>query len=555
MKQDLSELDSQIFSAFAGTSERRYVYLCNMRTNMSRWSVNAVEYFGLPGEYMENAGSIWEKHIHPDDRAEYRRQIDDIFSGRADTHSFEYRAKNRQGEYVTCTCTGHVIRGKNGKPDLFAGTIENHGIMDTIDATTNLYNIYEFKKKLSNLQEGTSVAVLMVAINRFSDINDLYGYDKGNEVLKELAYLFLTYARHQGIVYRMDGARFAFLFENQDRHWIERFYGQLRTELKSQELICGKPIAITLSGGALITEEHTDVHTVMTGLSYTLSRSKHEYHGELVFFDNSGQGSGRDNLELLETLRHCVLNGCKGFYLVYQPIIRVADEKISGMEALLRWKGGNYGEVPPGVFIPWLENDACFYELGNWILERALRESKPIVEVMPEFIVNVNVAYPQMERPGFLDALRDILQKEGFPPGNLCIELTERCRTLEQDYLTNQVKRMKEMGIQVALDDFGTGFSSLNVLSYLPVDTLKIDRGFVSDIANKHANQVIVRSVSQCANDLGVKVCMEGIENRQLVDFLRPYGAGTYQGYYFSRPISIEELKEKYITQLSAKEE
>lgn len=545
MKLDISGLDSQIFSAISDTSNRRYVYMCNMDTNVSRWSKGAVEYFGLPGEYMFDAGSIWEEHIHPDDRPVYHQQIDDIFSGRSRRHYFEYRAKNKKGEYVTCTCTGTVLKGEDGKPDFFAGTIENHGIMDNVDATTGLYNIYEFSRKISDSDKNGGV--LIVGVNRFSDINDLYGYDMGNVVLKSLAQRFLCLVRQKGYVYRMDGARFAFYFENKDKAWMEQFYAMLKKDIKEQPLIEDKPIAITFSAGALMFGEKTDVHSVLTGLSYALSQSKHVHHGELVFFDSDGVDSGKRNLELLETLRHSVLHGCKGFYMCYQPIIDVKDEKIIGMEALLRWKHEVFGEVPPGIFIPWLENDACFYELGNWILERSLTEAKPIVDKYPKFVVNVNVAYPQMERMGFLDALADILSRTDFPPENLCIELTERCRTLKQEYLTRQVKKIKAMGVKVALDDFGTGFSSLNVLSYLPVDTLKIDRGFVAGITEKQANQIIVRSVSQCANELGVKVCMEGIEDRELVDFLKPYGAGSYQGYYFSRPISIEALKEKYI--------
>ncbi|MEI3229275.1 MAG: EAL domain-containing protein [Lachnospiraceae bacterium] len=299
--------------------------------------------------------------------------------------------------------------------------------------------------------------------------------------------------------------------------------------------------------GAVILDDNAGIHSVLTGLSYAFSLSKHDRHGELVFFDTDTMDHGRRNLELLETLRHSVLNGCRGFYLNYQPIVSVEDETIIGMEALLRWKNDRFGEVPPGFFIRWLENDACFYELGNWILERALTEGKPIIEKWKDFLINVNIAYPQMERVGFIEALSSILEKAEFPPENLCIELTERCRTLEQNFLTQQIKQIKDMGIKVALDDFGTGFSSLDVLSYLPVDTLKIDRGFVAGISEKVANQVIVRSVAQCANELGVKVCVEGIEDRELADFLKPYGPGSYQGYYFSRPISIEKLKEKYM--------
>lgn len=545
---DISGLDSQVFLAITDTSDRNYVYMCNMQTNVSRWSKNAVDYFGLPGEYMYDAGSIWEQHVHPDDVEVYRKQIDDIFSGRSQKHHFEYRAKNKTGEYVTCTCIGRVLKGDGSRPDLFAGTIENHGIMDNIDATTNLYNIYELSNKiLFGIQCRKNICLLMVGVNHFSDINDIYGYDTGNVILKTIAADFLDAVHYQGSVYRMDGVRFAFYFENKDKEWITEFYDELKQNIKKQQILNEKPIAITFSAGAVILDDNAGIHSVLTGLSYAFSLSKHDRHGELVFFDTDTMDHGRCNLELLETLRHSVLNGCKGFYLNYQPIVSVEDETIIGMEALLRWKNDRFGEVPPGVFIRWLENDACFYELGNWILERALTEGKPIIEKWKDFVINVNIAYPQMERVGFIEALSSILEKVEFPPENLCIELTERCRTLEQNFLTQQIKQIKDMGIKVALDDFGTGFSSLDVLSYLPVDTLKIDRGFVAGISEKVANQVIVRSVAQCANELGVKVCVEGIEDRELADFLKPYGPGSYQGYYFSRPISIEKLKEKYM--------
>ncbi len=545
---DISGLDSQVFSAITDTSDRNYVYMCNMQTNVSRWSKNAVDYFGLPGEYMYDAGSIWEQHVHPDDIAVYREQIDDIFSGRSQKHHFEYRAKNKTGEYVTCTCIGRVLKGEGSRPDLFAGTIENHGIMDNIDATTNLYNIYELSNKiLFGIQCRKNICLLMVGVNHFSDINDIYGYDTGNVILKTIAADFLDAVHYQGSVYRMDGVRFAFYFENKNKEWITEFYDELKQNIKKQQILKEKPIAITFSAGAVILDDNAGIHSVLTGLSYAFSLSKHDRHGELVFFDTDTMDHGRRNLELLENLRHSVLNGCKGFYLNYQPIVSVEDETIIGMEALLRWKNDRFGEVPPGVFIRWLENDACFYELGNWILERALTEGKPIIGKWKDFVINVNIAYPQMERVGFIEALSSILEKVEFPPENLCIELTERCRTLEQNFLTQQIKQIKDMGIKVALDDFGTGFSSLDVLSYLPVDTLKIDRGFVAGISEKIANQVIVRSVAQCANELGVKVCVEGIEDRELADFLKPYGPGSYQGYYFSRPISIEKLKEKYM--------
>ena len=548
MELDKSVLDSQVFTAFADTSKKRYIYMCNMETGVSRWSRYAIEYFGLPDEYMYNAGAVWLDNVHPDDREVYTREMDLIFSGQKDKFELEYKAKNKDGEYVVCTGRGLVIKGENGQPDLFAGTIVNHSIIDDIDAVSGLYNIYGFWKYMRRICEyNENISILEVSVNNFTDINEKYGYEFGNYLIKKISELFLSKVRNNGYVFRMDGVRFAFIFTDKDEEWIKNFYIELQVELKEKNIAYKDKFTTTISGGAVIAPENIDEYSILASVSYALSKSKHERHGQLVFFDNTTLESNRKNLELLEALRHCVLNDCEGFYICYQPLVSAKEEQLVGMEALLRWKHETFGEVPPGMFIPWLENDACFYDLGNWILERALTEGKSILEKYPDFIINVNIAYTQLENIGFRDAVERILERTGFPAKNLCLELTERCRVLDREYLKHEIEYFKSIGIKIAIDDFGTGFSSLNLLSELPVDTLKIDRGFVLDIEDRPANQAIVEAVTLCARKLGVKVCIEGVETRKLIDFLEQYGAHSYQGYYYSKPIRREEFIQKYV--------
>ncbi len=548
MELDKSVLDSQVFTAFAETSKKRYIYMCNMDTGVSRWSKYAIEYFDLPGEYMYNAGAVWLDYVHPDDREVYTQEMDLIFSRQQDAFELEYRARNKDGEYVVCTGRGLVIKGEDGQPDLFAGTIENHGIIDDIDAVSGLYNIYGFWKYTKLTRDyKENMSILEVSINNFGDINEKYGYEFGNYLIKKIAELFLNKVRKNGFVFRMDGVRFAFIFKGKDEEWIKNFYSELQVELKEKNIAYKDKFTTTISGGAVIAPESIDEYSILASVSYALSKSKHERHGQLVFFDNTTLESNRKNLELLEALRHSVLNDCEGFYICYQPLVSAKEERLVGMEALLRWKHETFGEVPPGMFIPWLENDACFYDLGNWILERALTEGKSILEKYPDFVINVNIAYTQLENIGFRDAVARILAGTGFPAKNLCLELTERCRVLDKEYLKREIEYFKSIGIKIAIDDFGTGFSSLNLLSELPVDTLKIDRGFVLDIEDKPANQAIVEAVSLCARKLGVKVCIEGVETRKLIDFLEQYGAHSYQGYYYSKPIRKEEFIQKYV--------
>ena len=303
---------------------------------------------------------------------------------------------------------------------------------------------------------------------------------------------------------------------------------------------------INISGGAVQFTGDFDEYAVQNGARYALQQSKYEMGSELVLFNNERVEDNQNTLELIEHIRNCIIDDFKGFYLTFQPIMSADTETVIGAEALLRWKCEPFGEVPPGRFIPWLENDPSFFELGNWILKTAMTEAKVLLENHPDFVLNVNVAYPQMARHNFRNSVREILAQTGYPPQNLCLELTERCRHLEVGYLRREIERLKELGIHFAMDDFGTGFSSLDLLAAIPVDTLKIDRGFVRDIETNTANQHIVKAVTGCAQDMGVHVCLEGLEDRKMINFTKKYHVYSYQGYYFSKPIVMEEFIDKY---------
>ncbi len=545
---DKSELDNRLFDGFAAASDRNYIYICNMKTGVSRWDKKAVEYFGLPGEYMKNAGSVWEEHIHPDDREAYRKDIDEVFSGKKVTHMMDYRAENLEGEYVLCTCRGVVMRGNDDEADIFVGSIVNHSISDNVDAVTNLYNVYGFRQYFRFFQESRKKgSILLVGINNFSEINDIYGYQVGDHVLRVFGEKLVKEMSEYGPVYRMDGVRFSCCLQEESEAKISAIYEKIKRMAGHDIFLDGERIAITVSGGVVIMNSNYDESSVVTSARYSLEQSKHEKHGELVFFNDSLLADNRKNLELMGALRKSILNDFDGFFLCYQPVIGAESEDLVGAEALLRWEKEPFGLVPPGLFIPWLENDPSFFDLGNWILERAMTESKGILEKYPNFVLNVNIAFPQLARIRFRQSIKEILDRTGFPPKNLCLELTERCRQLEVSYLREEIDYLKSLDIKIAMDDFGTGFSSLNLLKDLPVDTLKIDRGFVCDIQGNVANQEIVRAISSCASNLDIHICMEGLEDRNMVDYMSRFSPYSYQGFYYSRPIPMNDFYDKYM--------
>lgn len=548
MIQNSSEFADKMFEAFALTSKNSYIFLCNMWTDVSRWSKNAVEYFGLPGEYMEGAGAIWEQHIHPEDRQKYRDDIDAVFSGKKDRHEIEYRAKDKDGNYVVCSCSGMVINDADGNPAYFAGTITNHGIIDNIDPTTGLYNLYEFLHALRLLRERKrKYKVLLLGISRFSAINDTYGYNFGNEVIKAFSTCLREQLQRTSQLYRMDGTRFAICSLDMSMEKIKALYSRIQEIAKNGLEVRGNHISLTICGGAVNVEDSSiSEHAVYTAARYASDTSKKEKYGELIIVHNDElkDKEANKNFKLLGVLRNCVLNDCNGFYLAYQPVVSSENGKLMGMEALLRWKGAPYGEVPPGVFIPWLEKDTVFFELGNWILKQALTEGKEFLKDNPHLTLNINLSYAQLERSEFRNSFVGILLGTGFPPDHLCVELTERCRFLDINFLRNEIIFLKSYGIKIALDDFGTGFASLDLLRELPVDCIKIDRSFVVEIEKSQVTQSIVRALTNCAQELGIDVCVEGIEDQQSMEYMKQYPSTSYQGFYFSRPIPKDKFKE-----------
>jgi diguanylate cyclase (GGDEF)-like protein len=546
MSLNKTGLTDRIFDAFAATATNKYIYICNMETGVSRWSKNAVEYFGLPSEYMLEAGEIWAEHIHPEDREMYKKDIDAVFAGKQQQHALEYRARNKDGNYVVCTCNGVVLHGDKGNPDLFAGTLINHGIIDNVDPVTSLYNLYEFLNQVrQHRSEKDKFCALMVGITQFKEINYAYSYAFGNSVLKAYGEQLKQMVRGYGSVFRMDAARFAMILNTTDPETVKRVYK--RAVLLGKKLtVEGTKLPLDICGGAyILTSGNIGEYAVQSSITYAMEQSKYEKHGELVFFDSDVDGASLRDLELLSCLRRSVADNCRGFYLCYQPLIEARTGVVVGMEALARWHSEAYGEVSPGRFIPMLENEPCFYELSNWILEQALRDVARILPYKKDFFVNVNISYTQLQRHTFRDDVMAALDRTGVPPENLRLELTERCRQLNMDFLRGELNFFRNHGIRIVLDDFGTGTASLNLVAELPLDGMKIDQSFVLRILNQPANSVIVESTVGCANKLGVEVCLEGVENEQIRQFVLQYPVQLHQGFHYAKPMVIDKLLEE----------
>jgi len=538
---------NRIFDTFAVTSRSRYVFVYDMEKNIARWSKNAVEYFGLTGEYVYNARSVWETRIHVDDKDKYNEYMDAAFMGQKVEANIEYRAKNRNGEFVVCSCRGVVIKDYAGKPVFYACSIINKGIVDNNDPITLLPNQYEMLNHMRSLKTMKhEYIILMINFIDFADVNRKYGYMRGNNILRALATKLRQETQGWGKAYRGEGTIMAFISDTMDIDEIKKLYGRLRTFIRDNLSIEGKKVGAEIGGGAIIsTDFEIDEHSIYTSAKYALDHSKTQRHGNLIIFHNDQLDNNRRSIELVDAVRNCVINGFDGFHLEYQPIFSVTDNRLVGMEVFVRWQKEPFGEVSPSEFLPWLEQDSVFYSLGNWILENALRDAIGIRKEKRDFYLCVNLAFMQLERSDFRTTLIEILRKIGYPATGLCLELAPSSRQLGLEHLKSQIEFLKSCGIRIGLDV--SDFASLDYVRHLPIDLINLVPAVTGGIAGNLSTRYMVEAITSFTHRLGIRTCYTGIEDEETLNIAKSYPISEMMGYHLGRPSKIDNFKELYL--------
>ncbi len=548
MKKNSSKRLDNMFDALSIASEGSYVYVCDIKNNISRWSDTAVNYYGLPNRYITDTDEVWLEHIHPEDLENYTKSIRGVFSGELANHDIQYRVKDASGSYSICTCKGSIIWDDNNEPEYFCGVIRNHNDLNYIDQVTGFRNLYGFLDDVKGITSSLHTKlIIMIGLSSFSNINDLYGYSFGNRALQILSRKIIEMYPDNSIIYKMDGTRFAVISDGFTIEEAEQVYNELNHFLRTDFFVDGQRIVLSLNGGAILSEEFDiSSQAYYSCLRYAYYQSKHKKCGSFVVFDNIVNADNRGFIRRINVIRNSIAEGCKGFYLCYQPIVSSETEKINGVEALIRWQSEELGTISPADFIPVLEQDALFPELGKWILRQAMTDGKKFLEKNPDMTVSVNLSYTQLEKNGFVNDLFEIIEQTGFPSNQLCLEITERCRTLDMGLLKNMFCGFRNKGIKIAVDDFGTGFASLDFLRAVPVDVVKIDREYVKNIKTNITDKSSVQFISDLAGAFSANVCAEGIETDEIRLCVREYNKiGSLQGYYYSKPVTAEEILKK----------
>lgn len=541
-------LDNYLFEAFAAASDNIYIYVNDMKQDLSRWSKGTVDYFGLEGEYIYNAKDMWLEHIHPDDRQIYIDDINAVFSGKSAHHNCQYRAKNKYGKYIWVECRGSIIRDDEGNPAVFAGLMTRIDHQSKYDSLTHLLTGYE----LIRTSLGDSGALMILGIDNFRNINSQHGLVYGNKVLLHLSELLTSYAG-EAVVYRFRGDEFAIYSKTACAYDMEALYHKVYDDCKK-----GKPDddiqSYLISAGIVdITPSCNDTTEILGRAELSLAHAKEENASHVCIFSPEIEQKHMRRTMISEALNKSIENDFEGFNLVYQPIFENSGNTIISCEALLRWSPNDVriGACYPDEFIPILENTGGIIPVGYFVMKEAIRQAAEWRKKYKKFSVSFNVSYLQLQDPDFVPAIIKTVNMYHLDTSSVIVELTESVLAADTDMVRNSFELLKQNGIKIALDDFGTGNSSFWTLHNINIDILKLDQSFIRGLNNgeKRIDYAIVESVGLMCNRIGCKTIAEGVENNEIWKMINKFEFTGLQGYLFSRPVdtdSFEELLEKY---------
>lgn len=539
-----SQIFQEMISRISKLSQDSYLMVTDMQHNLTFVPESTAEFLGIPSGWCEDGYKIvLEKSVHPYDCPEYTEEMKKRLRG-INLENDLYIRMGKDKKYVMTQIITDMIL-EQGKNRYFIVLLRNQNVIPEIDPLTDLYGQVKFEKDIVDyIQQGRKVAVLEIEIDHMNDINILYGTNYSDRIQKVLAYRFIYMMDADKAVYRMGNSNYAFILRDASREEAAAFLEKIRARLEESVVLENNHFDLKIYASGIILDHYGgEISTVQSKLEYVLGKMRTRRDHKLMFFNDLVQINGDVDLDLMKVIHQSVLNQCDGFYVEYQPVVHAQTGEIVGAEALVRWKKEPYGIVPPGMFIDWLESNPCMYDLGNFVLKQALTDAVEFRKSNPDFFINVNMSAKQLERKTFCGVVMALLKETGFPAGQLCLELTERCRSMPVSVMEEKLLYLKQHGVRLAMDDYGTGSASSSVLLQTPMDEIKIDMSFIRGITDNQTKQALVRSMVDFANKADLKSCLEGVEDEKLQNYLRSFGATWFQGYYYSRPVQAAAMQ------------
>lgn len=496
--------------------------------------------------------------LHPDDLAEARSRYLNHLNEHQPNFEVECRCRHANGSYVWLKINGHSQYDDAGNMVRVIGSVKDiserkhaenriHELAYS-DPLTGLANRNSFERQYAELlvaaeKQNNKLAVLLLDLDRFKLINDSYGNQSGDLVLRHAASTIKSTVKSGDLVARLGGDEFEIVMPNvRNKEEALETANRILSKLSEPFYENDREYYISCSIGIALYPEHgADTVTLSRNANLAMHQAK-ETGGNCRIY-SPGAGVFRTHrLEMENQLRKALARDEMVVY--YQPQYDLDRGSIYGAEALLRWNSPEFGLVSPDVFIPIAESTGLIIPIGEWVMREAcMLSSNRSSQGQDPLKVSVNISARQLNHPDFVGTVRQVLAETGCRPDHLCLEITESMMLKDIDYSMKIVNELIRLGVSVSVDDFGTGYSSLSMLKRFPISELKIDKSFIKDMTLSGEDRAIVHAIIKLSQIMSLKVVAEGVETIEQLETLSELGADIIQGYYISKPLPVQELE------------
>lgn len=528
------------FDALQNSADE-YLFAMDVSTGQVMLSKNFVRDFNFPDAIVEDFATLLTPFVWHDDREILEDAIAQLDSATPGVEIFgEFRLLNRNGEYGWVTLRMTAGADEFGQPELVAGVIARMDLKLKADYVTGLLNrnaFYSDLRKELNSSPNARGAVIFVGLDNFQLISETYGYEFGDNALKQLAQDITNILPPDIRLYKLDNDMFAFYVSDVYPEEIEIIFSSIQLCMREIRNIEDTIFCTASGGAAFYPDDADDVINLTRYAEVALEFARQKGKDQVAFFDTEYYDRWRYDIGMQNLMQNSIARGCEDFFLCYQPQVDAKTGKLVGAEALLRWYDRDGSVVAPMQFIPLLERSRMIIPVGHWIIENAVKTAKRWHEFMPNFEISVNISLYQLEEQMFYDFVKDCIDRYQIDPRTLVFELTESNKVYDWDYVNKQFNAFHELGIKIAMDDFGMGYANLAFLKNFKCNQVKIDRFFVENIVNSEYDRQIIKHVIMMCHAVGMEVVIEGVEDEATYIFLRDVcNADVIQGFYFGYP-------------------
>ncbi len=535
------------------------IWIWDLETNRVEWNSRSLEMLGYHCKIdQENYKSMsFFERIHPSDVEKVRLELKKSLQKNC-IFQQSFRMKKKGGSYIWVKISGDIIRSHSGDKKHLVGSInditENVNYQNQIkylayhDVLTSIPNrraITELINKKISLEYNNRFAICLIDLNRFKIVNDTFGHQCGDALIQHTAKCIQSILSPHDAIARFGGDEFILLLENLSFDDVPKISNSIKIALEQPLLWNGKEILASASMGYAFYPKHGDsTNELIKRSDFAMYKAKKDSQNFAVY---------NDKLELISysymiesQLKQALLKD--EFNIAIQPLINTSSNVLKGGEVLIRWTSSELGNVPPSKFIPIAEQSALIGQIGDWVLEQTILLLKKWQRKGIEDInLSVNISNVQLLMPGFAERFCQKIYKANLPANLLTVEITESCEMADLSIATDVIAYIQKFGCLISLDDFGTGYSSLSMLYNLPIDLVKLDRSFISNFHDDVKRTAMLNSLISMCHGLGYLVVAEGIECKEEAELLNHLGCDIFQGYYFSKPLSIQEFESKYL--------